>query len=90
MGKKHNNNQWNYNQASGNDNFFGKNKIWRETSTFFRNNRRSFYRCRRTTNVFIKWIVFGSLIGVLFIMVMGIPFTLVIILCALAYLLFCC
>lgn len=92
MGKKHSNNKWNYNQTSANDNFFGMNRgnMWRGLSSFCRNYRRSFYRCRRPNNNLIKWIVFGSLIGILIVSVIGIPIALVIILCALAYLLFKC
>ena len=93
MGKKRSNNKWNYNQSSTNNkNFFGMNSgnMWREISSFYRNYRRSFYKCRRTNNNLIKWIVFGSLIGILIVSVIGIPVALVIILCALAYLLFCC
>ena len=90
MGKKHNS-KFNYNQSSPNNNFFGMNRgnMWREIACFYRNYRRSFYKCRRTNNL-IKWVVFGSLIGILIVSVIGIPVALILILCALAYLLFCC
>lgn len=92
MGKKRSNNKWNYNQSSNNNNFFGMDMggMWKEASSFYRNYRRNVYRCRRPNNNFIKWIVFGSLIGILVVSIIGIPVALLIILCALAYLLFCC